>query len=134
MSWRALCCAWRWKANAIPIDCRTKRWSDCYPRPTGARRADRAAPSKALEQPACFVVRDHDKQQLAYVYFALPEEPLCRSDDLASIEAGIRSFRLSVPLKKLRRVAAWRLKKIGPVNEACSFTCCRRYPDPRSNW
>ncbi len=31
------------KASAIPFDCRTKRWSDCYPRPPGARRTDRAA-------------------------------------------------------------------------------------------
>src|SRR6516162_74445 len=39
MSWRALCCAWRWKASAIPPDCTTERWSDCYQRPPGARRA-----------------------------------------------------------------------------------------------
>src|SRR5262249_17913023 len=51
MSWLALCCAWQWKASAIPFDCRTKRWSDCYPRPTGARRADRGA--SARHQPYC---------------------------------------------------------------------------------
>ena len=46
---RALCCVRRWKASAIPFDCTTERWSDCYPRPPGARRADRAAvPSKAI--------------------------------------------------------------------------------------
>ena len=38
-----ICCAWRWKASAIPSDCTTERWSDCCPRPTGAKRADRAA-------------------------------------------------------------------------------------------
>src|SRR6516165_10736138 len=42
MSWRALCWAWRWRASAIPFDCTTERWSDCYPRPPGARRADSA--------------------------------------------------------------------------------------------
>ena len=26
-----------------PFDCRTERWSDCYPQPPGARRADSAA-------------------------------------------------------------------------------------------
>ncbi len=41
MSWRVVCCAWRWKGRAIPFDCTTKRWRDCYPLPPGARRADR---------------------------------------------------------------------------------------------
>jgi hypothetical protein len=40
LSWLALCCAWRWKASAIPSDCRTERWRDYYPRPPGARRVD----------------------------------------------------------------------------------------------
>ena len=34
-------------------------------------------PSSVKEQPACFVVRDHNGQQLAYVYFE--EEPGRRS-------------------------------------------------------
>jgi hypothetical protein len=35
------------------------------------------APWSVEEQPACFVVRDHDEQALAYVYFK--EEPGRRS-------------------------------------------------------
>jgi hypothetical protein len=34
-------------------------------------------PWSVEEQPACFVVRDHDEQQLAYVYFE--DEPGRRS-------------------------------------------------------
>jgi hypothetical protein len=34
-------------------------------------------PRSVEEQPACFVVRDHDDQQLAYVYFE--DEPGRRS-------------------------------------------------------
>jgi hypothetical protein len=35
--------------SAIPFDCTTELWRDCYPRPPGARRADRGAvPSKAI--------------------------------------------------------------------------------------
>jgi hypothetical protein len=46
---RCVCCAWRWKASAIPFDRTTELWSDCYPRQPGARRADRGAvPSKAI--------------------------------------------------------------------------------------
>jgi hypothetical protein len=41
MGWLALCCAWRWKASAIPFDSPTERWRDCYPQPSGARQADR---------------------------------------------------------------------------------------------
>jgi hypothetical protein len=36
------------------------------------------APWSVEEQPACFVVRDHDEQALAYVYFK-EEEPGRRS-------------------------------------------------------
>jgi len=37
------------------------------------------APWSIEEQPACFVVRDHDEQALAYVYFK--EEPERRSTE-----------------------------------------------------
>jgi hypothetical protein len=33
----------------------------------------------AEEQPACFVVRDHNGQRLAYVYFIFEDEPGRRS-------------------------------------------------------
>jgi hypothetical protein len=44
MSWRAVCCGWRWTASAIPSDCQTERWRDYYPRPPGARRVDLPRP------------------------------------------------------------------------------------------
>ena len=47
MSWLALCCGWRWRASAIPFDYTTERWSDCFPRPLGARRVDRGVTERA---------------------------------------------------------------------------------------
>jgi hypothetical protein len=47
-------------------------------------------PWSVAEQPACFVVRDHNGQKLAYVYFE--DKPECRFDFAArapGVSAGV---------------------------------------------
>ena len=60
------------------------------------------APCSVDEQPACYIVRDHDGQALAYVYFE--EEPGRRSaaklmtkDETRRIAANIAKLPLVAP-------------------------------------